>query len=529
MTPADSTPVDESAEIADANAGSSTPMDPQDDQLSPGIDNNTGDVAVSLISRQKNYEADPGEALVTPGSSSPQDGLRFEIPRDLPGSDAAPLRVPPIDPTVPADQRRSIVESLFPDVAPVVDNVDPAAEDRLSLASLQQMALNNSPVIRQAAADVEKARGTAVQAGLYPNPIVGYEGDSIGTGKTAGYNGLFVTQEFVTADKLTLAQSAAAMEMRAAEAELRKARITLASNVRRAYFKLLVAQEQVRFNRAIAKLSEEVFRAQIDLVSGGEAAPYEPLQLRVFAVQARNGVVQAQNHLQASWRQLAATLGTPHLPRHTVAGSVEMSIPDLDYDQAAGILMVRHSDISAARSRIASASCNLRLQQVTPIPNITVYGTFQHDDTTPLSDFASNLQVSVPVPVFNKNQGNIATAHGQLVRANNDLSQTQNDLLSRLAEIHARRSSARVIVDSYRKDLLPDQVRVYRGVYERFRLDGGSIDFSQLVVAQQTLSQVVTSYLQALMEQWDATVDIAEIMQVDDMVTMDGLATMPRN
>ena len=535
MTPADLSHIEDTAQSALSAPNESSASAAETGNKASGktgLDESASANAVSLISRHVPYDLDPpAESAADAGNRAPTEGnsivgqQRFRIPSELPGADAAPLQMPAIDPSMTQEQKRSLVESLFPDVDAIQESAQPDSQHRLTLSSLQQMALDNSPIIRQAAADVEKARGQAVQAGLYPNPTIGYEGDTLGTARTAGYNGLFFTQEFVTADKLTLAQSAAMMEMRATEAELRKARITLATNVRRGYFKTLVAQEQVRFSRAIARLSEEVYQAQIDLVSGGEAAPYEPLQLRVFAVQARNNVVQASNNLDSVWRQLAAALGMPHLTRHTVAGSVQLQIPDLDYDQAAAALMARHTDLTAARSRISGASCNLKLQQVTPIPNVTLYGAFQHDDTTPLSDYSTNVQLSMPVPMFNKNQGNIASAHGQLVRANNDLADVQNNLMSRLAEIHARRATAQIVAESYRTDLLPDQVRVYRGVYERFRLDGDSIDFSQLVVAQQTLSQVVTSYLQALTDLWDATVDMAEIMQVDDLVTMDGMAT----
>ncbi len=448
---------------------------------------------------------------------------RFNIPPELPGADASPLALPPMDDSKTPEQKRSIAESLFPDVKSLDDAESTiAAGEPLSLATLQQMAVDNSPVIRQAAADVESARGNAVQAGLCPNPTVGYEGDTIGTAKTAGYNGVMVTQEFVTAGKLTYAQNTALNQVRAAQADLRKARIKLASDVRRSYFKVLIAQEQLKFTRAIAKLSNEVYQAQIDLVAGGEAAPYEPLQLRVIAVQARNDVVSAKNGLEAAWRQLAASVGIPHLEQQHVAGSVEHLIPQMDYQTLVTALQ-RHSDLIAANARIAAAGCNLRLQEVTPIPNITVYGAFQHDDTTPLSDYSTNVQVSAPVPVFNKNQGNIATAHAQLVRARQDLTDVNNKLLSQLAEVHNRQKTAHTIVESYRTDLLPDQVRVYRGVYDRFLLDGQSIDFAQVVVAQQTLTQVVNNYLKALSDSWMANIELAELLQVDDLMTMDGL------
>ncbi len=454
-------------------------------------------------------------------------GDRFRVPDELPGAQAPLLSLPPYDATQTPEQRLSLAESLFPQVAPADSPPSPEDEYRLTLSALQQMALEHSPIVRQAAADMEQARGKAVQAGLYPNPTAGYQGDTIGTARTAGYNGVFFSQEFVTADKLTIAQSALLMELRAVEAELRKARITLATSVRRGYFEVLVGQEQVKFRRAIARLSEEVYQGQIELVAGGEAAPYEPLQLRVFAVQARNSVVQAQNQLQATWRQLAASIGIPDLPRHRLAGDVDVSIPAVDYSQAAAILMQRHTDLIAAQARISGASGNLRLQQVTPIPNVSLYAAFLHDDTTPLSDFSANLQLSVPVPIFDRNQGNIISAHGQLVKANQNLQQLRNQLMASLADIHARQTTSLMIADSFRRELLPDQVRVYRGVYQRFRVDGDGIDFSQLVVAQQTLAQVVEDYLEVLSEQWEATVALAEILQVDDLMTMDGL--LPEN
>ena len=449
---------------------------------------------------------------------------RFKIPEDLPGADAAPLTLPPMDATESAADRRSIVESLFPEVMAAAD-VAPYTVDAtaLPLASLQQMALDNSPIVRQAAANVEQARGAAVQARLYPNPVIGYEGDTIGTAATDGYNGVFMTQEFVTAGKLTLAQNSAMYTMRAAEADLRKARIRLASNVRRNYFNVLIAQERLRFSKSIAKLSNEVYQAQVELVAGGEAAAHEPLQLRVFAVQARNNVILATNGLDASWRQLAAAIGLPRMESQPVAGSVEALSPDIEYRTLVERLQ-HHTDLMAAQARIVAARFDLQLQEVTPIPNIQVYAAFQKDDTTPLNDYSTNVQISAPVPVLNRNQGNIATAHATLVRAQQDFTDANNGLMSSLADNFARYASNRTISESYRTDLLPDQVRVYRGVYNRFLLDGQSIDFAQVVVVQQTLATVVTSYLQSLTDSWNATVDLAELVQINDLMTMDGLA-----
>ncbi|MCA9079516.1 MAG: TolC family protein [Planctomycetaceae bacterium] len=446
---------------------------------------------------------------------------RFAVPSELPGSSAAPLQLPPIDASQSPAERRSVMQAMFPGLPGTAGIAEPSSDQAMGLAELQELALRHSPVVQQAAAEVEAARGAAVQAGLYPNPTVGYEGDSLGTANTAGYNGLFITQEFVTAGKLSLAQCAALMEMRAAEQDLRKARIALASDVRRGYFQVLIAQEQLKFSRAISRLSADVYQAQIDLVTAGEAAPYEPLQLRVFAIQARNGVVEAENGLLASWRQLAASVGLPQLQRSELLGSAEMPVPTVDYDAAVGFLLSRHTDLSAAQARINGACYNVQLQEAIPIPNVTVYGTFQHDDTSPLNDFASNIQVSVPVPLFDRNEGNISSAHARLTQRNQDLTAARNSLMSQLADTYNRYATSKVIAESYRVDVLQDQVRVYRGIYDRFRQAGGDVDFAQVVVGQQTLANAVKEYLTALQNQWRATVDLAELLQVDDLFQME--------
>src|SRR5262249_5873907 len=94
----------------------------------------------------------------------------------------------------------------------------------LGLPDLEQMALTGNPPLAQAASNVEAARGRTLQAGLYPNPTIGYNAEQLGLrGRAAGgeQNGLFIDQTFVTAGKLRLnrarfAQEASQMEWQGA-------------------------------------------------------------------------------------------------------------------------------------------------------------------------------------------------------------------------------------------------------------------------------------------------------------------------
>src|SRR5262249_16199969 len=74
---------------------------------------------------------------------------------------------------------------------------------------LVELASQNHPDIAAAQARIAVAQGRMVQAGLYPNPVVGPRTDEWGPKDRGGHPGATITQEFVTAGKLRLARTAA--------------------------------------------------------------------------------------------------------------------------------------------------------------------------------------------------------------------------------------------------------------------------------------------------------------------------------
>jgi cobalt-zinc-cadmium efflux system outer membrane protein len=158
-----------------------------------------------------------------------------------------------------------------------------------------------------------------------------------------------------------------------------------------------------------------------------------------------------------------------------------------------------------------------------------LYGALQYDDTSPLNDVTFNIQVGLPLPVFNKNQGNIYAAQSQIVENHQNLVAAQNDLTAQLAEIHARYATNRILAQNYRDEILPDQVRTNRGVYQRFREGADTVDFAQIIVTQQQLGQLVGDYVDVLEAQWQAVVDLAELLQADDLFSLDHMKPLPED
>ena len=197
-------------------------------------------------------------AFVTAVAPQPPPAARtppqpLQIPPALPGSEAPPIRLPPVHPGEVETQRRIEIEKLYAALPAMPSPVGPQllpGQAALTLDEAQRLAMSRSPLIRQAAADVEAARGTAIQAGLHPNPHVGYQADDINTGSTAGYQGVGISQTISTGGKLKLARSAACMDLENARLTLLRTQYDLATQVRSNYFAVLVALERFRVNRA---------------------------------------------------------------------------------------------------------------------------------------------------------------------------------------------------------------------------------------------------------------------------------------
>jgi cobalt-zinc-cadmium efflux system outer membrane protein len=123
-----------------------------------------------------------------------------------------------------------------------------------------------------------------------------------------------------------------------------------------------------------------------------------------------------------------------------------------------------------------------------------------------------------PIPVFDRNQGAILAAKAQVARAIDQVPRARNDLSARLAQAFEAYDNARVLAEYYRDRLIPNQVRVYRAVYQRYQVaEPGELNYNDVLAAQQNLGGSVAAYLTALGSLWTAVVELASVAQLDEL------------
>lgn len=179
-----------------------------------------------------------------------------------------------------------------------------------------------------------------------------------------------------------------------------------------------------------------------------EAPRTDVLQARVELNSIQLLLRNARQREQAARRQLAATLGIPELPSSPVTGDLEQDIPRLEYEAEWQRLQETSPVLHLARAQVQRARAQLQREQVQPVPDLQLQGTVQQDFATDNTIFGT--QVGFALPVYNRNQGNIAAAHAELHWAIDEVKRLELALRQQLTAAYRRYEVAEGQVESYR-------------------------------------------------------------------------------
>lgn len=384
----------------------------------------------------------------------------------------------------------------------------------LTLSDLLRISLERNPDLRQANFQVQAATGRAVQAGLYPNPTVNAEGSELGNRNGPGgfIAAPIVSQELVTGGKLRLNREIMEQEVDQAHLQVLSQQFVLYTAVRRGYFDVLAAQQLIAIYSELVRLASQATETTETLVKGRQAAPLDLLQIRVELNRFRAELDAARQERTAAWRRLAAAMGAPDLPDAPLKGALESPWPDYDFDLIARRLLECHPDIRVARVGVTRAQLALRRTRVEPIPNVTFGAGYERDNVDRQDQWM--FRASLPMPVFNRNQGNVLAASAEVGRATADIERVQNVLIGRLATAFGQYTAARERADRYRTSILPDAQQAYQLALTAFQ--GGQFEYLRVLQAQRAVAETNLEYVRALTELWLAASDIAGLLLEDE-------------
>jgi cobalt-zinc-cadmium efflux system outer membrane protein len=305
--------------------------------------------------------------------------------------------------------------------------------------------------------------------------------------------------------RIQLAQAEAAQ----AEVELRAEIRTLRRGLRQAFYGLVAADERVRLAEEVASLVERVRQVTQARFEEGAAPRLDVLTADLGVARARADVELARSSRTSAQAELNALLDRPAGETLEVAGSLSDAARVPDLAAATALARTSNTDLLAAEQEAAveERRASLLRAERLPTPTFSIGGVFDAP-----GEFRAGLSggVSLAVPLFNRNQGEIAEARAALLQI-----QAKRDAIRRSVENGVFAASARIDaqrrqVDAYRSTIVPAAAELASLAEESYRL--GRNPVLALIEAQRALRDVRREYLQALLDLQSAVADLEEVI-----------------
>lgn len=381
-------------------------------------------------------------------------------------------------------------------------------ETSLTLDQAVTMALAANPTLRAAALDVAIAEGARRQAGLFRNPEVSFVRE--GTQRGTRTQTVQLSQVLELGGKRSARINLAERERSLAVGSLSVARNDLRADVTVAYFDALIAQERVQIAQTSLDVASKAAFAAERRVTAGRASPVEQDRSGVALSTARLELAQAQGEVSIATLRLAAYWG------ETVAVSRPLAPPDLDLAPTLPLNELQQRldaspQLRRSRLQVEREEAQVGLDRSQRMPDVTLIVGRQKDDEIGRSQTV--LGVSLPIPLFNRNQGSLQASLSRAERARAELEAERLRLHQSLTTAYQQVQVSREQVRTMRQDVLPRAQRVFDAAVTGF--EAGKFSFLDVLDAQRTLLQIRTQYIQAQYDRYRATADLGRFVDAD--------------
>ena len=367
----------------------------------------------------------------------------------------------------------------------------------LSLKAALALALGANPELSGARRELEAIEATIIQAQVRPNPELATLIED--TQKATRTTTLQLNQPIELGGKRAARIDAAERGRDAASAELDAKRAEIRAAV--------VAQERLRLAQGSVELAQRVSSAATRRVTAGKVSPVEETKARVAEAGVRIELTLAVSELATARKRLAGIWGNPAPRFERAEGDLDI-LPPLPALADLNARLATSPKLLRAKTEVDRRQALAEIERSRRVPNVTVSLGAKRDEQ--LGRNQAILGLSIPLPVFDRNQGNLLEALHRTDKARDDLSATEIRLSNELALAYERLNTARWETESLRQDILPGAQSAYDAATKGFEL--GKFSFLDVLDAQRTSFQAKSQYLRALAEAHRSAAEIERIL-----------------
>ena len=387
-----------------------------------------------------------------------------------------------------------------------------------SLDEFEALALKNNPTLKQTEAMARVSAGLARQAGLWPNPSIGYQGEQIRGGSFGGgEQGGFVQQTIVLGGKLGLRRKVFEEQKKEDEIGIQEQQLSVHGAVQLQFYSALARLRIVEVQRKLLDVANDAAATAHQLANVGQADAPDVLQAEVEAEQAKLEFVKAQRKYIQSYEELAVIAGQPQPPLALLKGDLDHP-PALDTNRYLNDLLQNSPRLKRAQQSALRADAELARDKREPIPDLNVRAGVQQNQEILESSMKpvgvqSFATVGIQIPLFNRNQGNLQAARAQVERERAEVERIRLQLLQTAQPLLQQYLISRMEEERYRTQLIPRAQRAYELYLGKYRNMAAA--YPSVIVSQRTLFLLEDSYTRTLADLWTTAVQLQNYPLVD--------------
>ena len=355
-----------------------------------------------------------------------------------------------------------------------------------------------NPELSVFAWEVRVSEAHELQARVLPNPIIQFEMENVGGAGTrssfdAAETTLQLSQLVELGDKRAKRARVASLETQLATWDYEVKRLEIFKRVSLAFMEVLAAQEKLQLMEEELRLSEEVLEMVSTRVKAGKDSPVEEMKAQVAWSSVRIEWKQARQHFDSSRKRLASTWGSSSAKFEKVTGQFDAVVPIPPEHNLVGLLG-RTPRMARWATEIEHRNASLKLQESKIMSDPVVAGGMRRFSVT--DDNAFVFGVSVPLPLFDRNQGMVLAAKHDIAKAHDERRVTEAAVYADFATTYESLSNAYTAVRDLNSEVLTGAQNALAAAQEGYRQ--GKLDYLDVLDAQRTLFAVRQGYIDSL-------------------------------
>ena len=361
------------------------------------------------------------------------------------------------------------------------------------------IALRKNPELAAIALELDAAEARIKQAGLWSNPTFEAESENFSGDYhsfSSAENTFSISQPFLLGGKIKHRKSIAEKEKEILQLRYVATKTDLITKVKHVVYHILLAQKNLEFENETRNNAKKLhdFIAKKAMIEDEDSIQYQFLSAEIELSQAELEVLNAKKDLEIAKRNLTNLWGAPEILLAECKGSLDRKFSVPEYNELRKYLLENNPEIRAINLQQEKGDFLLKSAKAERIPDVEIgFGVrrFEEDDT---HAFVAGL--SIPLPLFNRNQGSIREALVNQKKVEVDGNVIRNRLLFQLNEAHRTFQTALHQVNVFKDTVLPKTEQYFKltkkGYYE------GAFEYLEVLEAQRTLVETKKSYVSAL-------------------------------